>query len=347
LNHPDQEKQVVAGNDGARLGPIRKLMAKDMKAFYSHYKDGLRSGVFAIDQVAAYLLRSRGKGLRPMLTLLCVRACGANGNLTERSLSAALVVEMLHTASLVHDDVVDRADERRGRKTLNLVYNNKVAVLFGDFMLSRALAGMFAQRRFEVLDLFSDCAFRLSRGELVEAIGSRKLDLDKPKYFTMVSDKTASLISAACQMAPLSLDKDEFRDPLRKYGELLGIAFQIRDDLLDLGDGGPRIGKPLGLDMSQAKLTLPLIHTLEQLKQTDKRRVLAKLRKAKRYSKKGQIIDLKDILDLIHSTGGISYARGVAADYASKAVLALEPLPQSIYLDNLKLFAHYAAERNR
>ncbi|MBD3166172.1 polyprenyl synthetase family protein [bacterium] len=319
-----------------------------MKEFYRGYKEALRSGVLVIDEVAAYLLRSRGKGVRPMLTLLSARACGAHGALSEKTLIAALVVEMLHTATLVHDDVVDQAAERRGRKTISLVYNNKIAVLFGDFMLSRSLSGMLAQRDFRVLDLFSDCAYRLSRGELLEAIGTRKLNIDKNAYFEMVADKTASLISAACQMGPLSMRMgDEFVEPLRKYGELTGVAFQIRDDMLDLGSGGPSIGKPRGLDLGQAKMTLPLIHALEQVKPSQRKQVLAKLKKSKRLGKKGKTIDLSAIVALIHEKGGIEYARDVAVDYAVKAGEALDSLPDSVYRQHLKDFAMVAATRDR
>ncbi len=331
-----------------RLNEIRNLVAKDMRAYRKHYRHSFRSGVLIIDEIAAYLLASRGKGMRPMLTLLCARACGAPEELPDKTLTAAMVVEMLHTASLVHDDVVDSADERRGRRTLNVVYNNKVAVLFGDFMLSRSLAGMFEQRRMEVLDLFSDCAFRLAKGELVEAMRTRNLDIDKQTYFEMVSDKTASLISAACQMAPLSLGlSDDFREPLRRYGELLGVAFQIRDDLIDLGEGGPKVGKPLGLDLSQAKITLPLIHTLEQLSKAERKRVLMKLKRAKKLGKQGKVVDLMDVIELIRQKNGIEYSQNVALDYARKAGEALAPLPNNKYVEGLIRLARYVAERKR
>ncbi len=308
----------------------------------------LRSGIPIVDAVAAHLVRSRGKGLRPALTLLSARACGVEGELPERTLVAAMVVEMLHSASLVHDDVVDKADERRGRPTLNLVFNNKVAVLFGDFMLARALDGMFQQRSFRVLDLFSDCAVRLAKGELVEAIQTRKLTMDSSSYFQMVGDKTASLISAACQVGPLSLDLgDEYVEPLAKYGELVGVAFQIRDDLLDLGDGSERIGKPIGLDLGQAKITLPLLHTLEQLSEGQRRQVIRTLRRAKKRDKKGKTTDLADIVALIREQRGIEYAREVANDYADRAAEALDPLPQTEYLDQLRLFARFAADRDK
>ncbi len=327
---------------------VKEASRQDMRAFYRQYREQLRSGVFVIDQVSAYLIRTRGKGLRPMLTLLSARACGAEGPLPTKTNIAALVVEMLHTATLVHDDVVDRADKRRGMPTLNLVYNNKVAVLFGDFMLSRSLSGMLAQRNYEVLDLFSDCAFRLSRGELVEAIRARSLDLEKSSYFTMVSDKTASLISASCQMGPLSLGLDEtFVEPLKKYGELTGIAFQIRDDLLDLGDGGKRLGKPVGLDLGQAKLTLPLIHALEQVSDSQKKQILGKLRRAKRLEKRGRKIDLSDVQALIREKHGMEYSREIALDYARKAADSLVSLPESEYKNHLKTIAYYAASRNR
>jgi octaprenyl-diphosphate synthase len=279
---------------------------------------------------------------------LSARACGAKGPLPERTLTAALVVEMLHTATLIHDDVVDNADERRGRKTLNIIYNNKVAVLFGDLLLSKSMMGMLAQRRLDVLDLFSDCAVRMAQGELVEAVGTRKLNLSKTDYFKMVGDKTASLISAACQMGPLSLDYDEsFRHALAEYGELVGVGFQIRDDLLDFGDGSSKIGKPIGLDLGQAKMTLPIIHTLEQVSSSQQREILKKLKKSKKLGKKGKQLDLKEIIDLIKEKNGIEYSREIAFDYASKACQALDAIPDNQFRDHLKQFARFAAERNK
>lgn len=341
-------RPVIPETGPLRLKEILAPVQDDFKAFQRQFKKVIRSGIWVVDEVAAYLVRSRGKGLRPTLTLLSARACGVEGPLPERTLIAALVVEMLHTATLVHDDVVDRADERRGRPSLNLVFNNKVAVLFGDFMLARSLQGMLAQRSLDVLDLFSDCSIRLAQGELVEAIRARKLDLDKTDYFRMVGDKTASLISAACQMGPLSLGLgDDFRTPLAQYGELVGVAFQIRDDLLDLGDGSKRLGKPIGLDLGQAKLTLPLIHTLEQVSDGEKRDVQKKLRRAKKLGKKGKRVDLRDVIDLIHQHHGIEYSREVALDYANRACEALEDLPDNEYRTQLCRFARFAAERNK
>jgi len=328
---------------------ITAPVADDLKAFYRQYSKMLRSGVWVIDRVSAYLVKSRGKGLRPTLTLLAARASGARGGLPEKTFVAALVVEVLHTATLVHDDVVDRATERRGRPTLNLVFNNKVAVLFGDYLLSKSLQGMLAQRSLEVLDLFSDCSIRLAKGELVEAIGARKLDLDKSQYLQMVSDKTASLISAACQMGPISLGRPaEIVQPLGVYGEMAGIAFQIRDDLLDLGDGGNRIGKPVGIDLTQAKLTMPLIHALEQVSESERKEVLRTLRRAKRAWKRGKKADVDGVIGLIREKRGIEYSREIALEYAEKAEKALDALPdQNDYVVHLRRFARYAATRNK
>jgi octaprenyl-diphosphate synthase len=332
-----------------RAKEITAPVADDLKAFYRQYAKMLRSGVWMIDKVSAYLVKSRGKGLRPTLTLLAARASGAQGELPEKTLVAALVVEVLHTATLVHDDVVDRATERRGRPTLNLVFNNKVAVLFGDYLLSKSLQGMLAQRSLEVLDLFSDCSIRLAKGELMEAIGARKLNLDKNQYLQMVSDKTASLISAACQMGPLSLGmSSEYVRPLGVFGEMVGIAFQIRDDLLDLGDGSNEIGKPVGIDLSQAKLTMPLIHALEQVSEGEKKEVLRLLRKAKRAWKRGKKTNVDDVISLIKEKQGIEYSREIAIEYAMKAERALDDLPdQNEYVLHLCRFARYAATRNR
>lgn len=330
------------------LKDVTTPVKDDLKVLYRQFRKMLKSGIFLVDEVSSYLIKSRGKGLRPTLTLLAARSCGVQGPLPERTLIAGLVVEMLHTATLVHDDVVDKADERRGMPTLSFVFNNKVAVLFGDYMLARSMQGMLAQRSLDVLDLFSDCAIRLAEGELVEAVKARRLDLTKEDYFRMVGDKTASLISAACQMGPLSLDLgDEFRKPLGDYGELVGVAFQIRDDLLDLGDGSQKLGKPIGLDLGQAKLTLPLIHALEGVSLSDKKQILTKLRKAKRLGKKGKSLDLSDVINLIKEQHGIEYSRDIALDYARKASEALDDIPQNLFRDHLKRFAYYAAERNK
>ncbi|MFH0883391.1 MAG: polyprenyl synthetase family protein [bacterium] len=328
---------------------ITAPVADDLKAFYRQYAKMLRSGVWMIDKVSAYLVKSRGKGLRPTLTLLAARASGAQGELPEKTLIAALVVEVLHTATLVHDDVVDRATERRGRPTLNLVFNNKVAVLFGDYLLSKSLQGMLAQRSLEVLDLFSDCSIRLAKGELMEAIGARKLNLDKNQYLQMVSDKTASLISAACQMGPLSLGmSSEYVRPLGVFGEMVGIAFQIRDDLLDLGDGSNEIGKPVGIDLSQAKMTMPLIHALEQVSENEKKEVLRQLRRAKRAWKRGKKPNVDDVISLIREKQGIEYSRDIALEYSGKAEKSLDDLPgQNEYVHHLRRFARYAATRNK
>jgi octaprenyl-diphosphate synthase len=324
-------------------------VAEDLKEYYRQYADMLKSGVWMIDKISAFLVKSRGKGLRPTLTLLAARASGATGELPDRTHVAATVVEVLHTATLIHDDVVDRATERCGRPSLNLVFNNKVAVLFGDYLLSKSLQGMLAQRSLEVLDLFSDCSIRLAKGELVEAIGARKLNLEQDEYMRMISDKTASLISAACQMGPLSLGfGEEYAKPLGEFGENVGIAFQIRDDLLDLGDGGASIGKPVGIDLTQAKLTLPLIHALSNVRESEKKSVIRQLRKAKRAWKRGRKADVSDIVEVIRREGGIEFSRKVAMEYAEKASGALDALPvQNMYTDHLRRFAHYAATRNK
>jgi octaprenyl-diphosphate synthase len=321
----------------------------DLKAYFDRYTEMLKSGTWMIDKISAFLVKSRGKGLRPTLTLLAARACGHEGDLPDRTFVAATVVEVLHTATLVHDDVVDRATERRGRPSLNLVFNNKVAVLFGDYLLSKSLQGMLAQRSLEVLDLFSDVSIRLAKGELVEAIGSRKLDLNQADYMEMVSDKTASLVRAACQMGPLSLELDEeYTGPLGEYGENVGVAFQIRDDLLDLGDGGASIGKPVGIDLTQAKLTLPLIYALEQVGGGERKSVIRQLRRAKRAWKRGRKADVSGIVEVIRREGGIEYARAVALEYAERAAAALDELPlQNEFTDHLRRFAVYAATRDK
>ncbi len=279
-------------------------------------------------------MRTHGKGIRPTLALLC----GFLGDHRpdERCIRAAVLVELLHEATLVHDDVVDDADTRRGWPSLPAKFKNKVSVLFGDYMLSTVLAMTLESRDMKWLDILSETARRMSRGELNQAARAKRVDMNEEDYLKMIGDKTAALFSAACRLGGLTSGlNDEQVEALGVYGEQLGIAFQIKDDLLDLfGDSG--IGKPLGGDLKEKKLTLPLLHILSKVPPREASRIRARIR---RGIKRGEI---KDIAALVRDQGGESYAVERMELCRQRAVDALNAIPECPareYLINLTSFA--------
>ena len=280
----------------------------------------MRNRVFLLDQVVQYLLRQKGKQLRPILVLLTARACGG---ITESTYRAAALVELLHTATLVHDDVVDEADRRRGMFSINALWKNKVAVLLGDFLLSRGLLLALDHREYELLHIVSDAVRRMSEGELLQIEKARKLDIDESTYYSIISDKTASLLSACTSCGAHSAGVDEAtQEAMRSFGEELGMAFQIRDDLFDFG--AKDVGKPLGIDLQEKKMTLPLIHALEKADGKQKKRIMKVVRQ-KNKSKD----DVMEVGAFVTEHGGIEYARATMMKHADKALEILETLPDT------------------
>ena len=280
----------------------------------------MRNRVFLLDQVVQYLLRQKGKQLRPILVLLTARACGG---ITESTYRAAALVELLHTATLVHDDVVDEADRRRGMFYINALWKNKVAVLLGDFLLSRGLLLALDHREYELLHIVSDAVRRMSEGELLQIEKARKLDIDESTYYSIISDKTASLLSACTSCGAHSDGVDEAtQEAMRSFGEELGMAFQIRDDLFDFG--AKDVGKPLGIDLQEKKMTLPLIHALEKADGKQKKRIMKVVRQ-KNKSKD----DVMEVGAFVTEHGGIEYARATMMKHADKALEILETLPDT------------------
>jgi len=287
--------------------------------------------------VVAYLVSTHGKGIRPTITLLAARLGGAEAN--ERAIKAAVIVELLHEATLVHDDVVDESDTRRGWPSLPARFKNKVSVLFGDYMLASVLASTLEARDLDWLDVLSVTSRRMAKGELLQAARSRSLDMTEEDYLGMIADKTAALFSAACKLGGLSagLARDQI-ESLGVYGERLGVAFQIKDDLLDLF-GDAKIGKPLGGDLKERKLTLPLLAALVKSPPREGRRVRARIR---RGIKRGEV---KDVKEFIRTYGGDRYAEVMMERCRREAVDALALLPDVPARQILMQLTDFAVER--
>lgn len=320
------------------LDDIRRPVESELGTFRDYFRSAMKNRVFLLDQVVQYLLRQKGKQLRPILVLLTARACGG---ITESTYRAAALVELLHTATLVHDDVVDEADRRRGMFSINALWKNKVAVLLGDFLLSRGLLLALDHRDYELLHIVSDAVRRMSEGELLQIEKARKLDIDEATYYSIISDKTASLLSActSCGAHSAGVD-DETRDAMRSFGQELGMAFQIRDDLFDFGVKD--VGKPLGIDLQEKKMTLPLIHALEHADKARRKRIM-KIVRQKSKSRD----DVEEVGAFVTEFGGIEYARATMMKHADNAVNILETLPQTDARDALADLVRFTVTREK
>lgn len=323
----------------ASLESIKDPVAQELKMFQGHFREAMRSSVGLVDLVARYILRQKGKRVRPILVLLSAKACGG---ITERSYRGATLVEILHTATLVHDDVVDDAETRRGLASINAVWKNKVAVLMGDYLLSRGLLLSLEHGDHDFLDSTSQAVKRMSEGELLQIQKTRHLDLDEETYFKIIADKTASLLATCTEIGAASAsDRPELRTQMREFGELVGMAFQIRDDLLDYLGRRTLLGKPTGLDVKEKKLTLPLIHALRQADRKDARKALSIVKNGPATR------ELSWLMEFVEREGGIRYATETAERFADDAKRRLTILPESPSRAALQQFVDFVVSRDR
>ena len=304
-----------------KLADISLPIKSELERFEELFKQSMKSNVTLIDLIARYIIRQKGKKIRPLLVLLAAKA---SGGVTERTYRGAVMVELLHTATLVHDDVVDNADKRRGFWSINKVFKNKVAVLMGDYLLSRGLLIAVQNKDFDFLDVITTTVKRMSEGELLQIRKTRKLDIDEETYFKIISDKTASLLETCCQIGALSTSSDaNYNEAMRKFGEYIGIAFQIRDDILDYEGNTATIGKPIGGDIKEKKITLPLIYSLQQVPKNEATRI-------KKIIKNGDKKEsVAEIIDFVKRNNGLNYASETAASYSKKAMDVLTIFPDS------------------
>ncbi len=339
VSDPDRDTLSLDRPVPTTLDEIRVPVENDLDAFRSYFREAMRSDHMLLDKITQYVLWQKGKRIRPLLVLLSAQACGSTT--TDMTHRAAALVELLHTATLVHDDVVDDAEERRGVFSINALWKNKIAVLLGDFLLSRGLLLSLDHDDYSVLHTLSDAVRRMSEGELLQIEKSRLLDIDEETYFRIISDKTASLISACTTSGAVSVTDDEaLIERMEEFGETLGLAFQIRDDLFDFSVEDA--GKPIGIDLQEKKMTLPLIVSLREASRHEKKRILKLVDQDDKD--RG---DLRTIATFVDEHGGIEYARSKMESLAAEARSLLRALPPSEARTSLVGLTQFAIQRSR
>jgi octaprenyl-diphosphate synthase len=317
---------------------IKQPIIKEMELFESKFREAMVTKVPLLNRITHYIVRRKGKQMRPMFVFLVAKMV-SDGDFNERTYRGASVIELIHTATLVHDDVVDDSNRRRGFFSLNALWKNKIAVLVGDFLLSKGLLLSIDNDDFDILKLISVAVREMSEGELLQIEKSRKLDITESIYFDIIRQKTASLIAACCGIGAASVGgNDEEVKKMGKFGELIGIAFQIKDDLFDYSDA--KIGKPTGIDIKEQKMTLPLIYALNNC---DKKERIWLINSIKNYNKDKKRV--KEVIAFVKENGGIEYTIKKMNDYQSQALEILKSYPDSEYKDSLSTMVSYVIER--
>jgi octaprenyl-diphosphate synthase len=282
------------------LKEIQAPIAHEMMEFEKKFRDSMKSKVLLLDKIMTYIVKRKGKQMRPMFVFL---SAGVSGSINDSTYRGAALIELLHTATLVHDDVVDDSHYRRGFFSINALWKNKIAVLVGDYLLSRGLLLSIEYGDHKLLKIVSNAVREMSEGELLQMEKARKLDIDEEVYYDIIRQKTASLIASCCSVGASSSDADDATiEKMRLFGEKVGMAFQIKDDLFDYGTA--EIGKPLGIDIKEKKMTLPLIYALRNASFIEKKKVIFKIKNQSHKSKKVQ-----EVIDFVKKSGGIEYAQ--------------------------------------
>lgn len=317
---------------------IQAPIEREMGIFEEKFRDFMKSKVLLLDKIMNFIVRRKGKQLRPMFVFL---TAGVNGQITEATYRGAALIELLHTATLVHDDVVDDSNYRRGFFSINALWKNKIAVLVGDYLLSRGLLLSIENKDFHLLEIVSDAVREMSEGELLQIEKARNLDITEDVYYEIIRQKTASLISSCCGVGAASAGADpETVQRMLTFGEKVGIAFQIKDDLFDYGTA--EIGKPVGIDIKEKKMTLPLIYALQKASWLDKKRIIFMIKNQSNKPKKVQ-----EVIDFVKASGGIEYAIQAMNDYYREAKEILCTFPDSTYKDSLAGLVEYTIERKK
>ena len=317
---------------------IKQPIISEIELFEEKFKGAMLSKVPLLNRITYYIVRRKGKQMRPMFVFLVAKMV-SNGGFDERTFRGASVVELIHTATLVHDDVVDESNRRRGFFSLNAIWKNKIAVLVGDFLLSKGLLLSIDNEDFDLLKLISIAVREMSEGELLQIEKARKLDITEDIYFDIIRKKTATLIAACCGIGAASVgaNKDTVQQ-MRKFGEYIGMAFQIKDDLFDYYDG--KIGKPTGIDIKEKKMTLPLIHTLNVCSSKERSWLINSIKKHNRNKKR-----VKEVIAFVKENGGIEYSTSKMNNYKNRAIGILENYPSSKYKTSLIKMIDYVVER--
>ncbi|HEX5742436.1 MAG TPA: polyprenyl synthetase family protein [Flavobacteriaceae bacterium] len=317
---------------------IKLPIHKEMELFEEKFKDSMASQVPLLNRITYYIIRRKGKQMRPMFVFLVAKMV-SSGKMTERTYRGASVIELIHTATLVHDDVVDDSNRRRGFFSINALWKNKIAVLVGDFLLSKGLLLSIDNDDFDILKLISIAVREMSEGELLQIEKARKLDITEKVYFEIIRQKTATLIAACCGIGAASVDAtSEEIEKMRIFGEYIGMAFQMKDDLFDYTDD--QIGKPTGIDIKERKMTLPLIYALNVAQKKEKEWIINSVKNHNRDK-----IRVKEVIEKVKTLGGIEYTTNKMLEYQQKAYDLIKDYPESEYKTSLITMVNYVIDR--
>lgn len=320
------------------LAYIKSPIEQELKIFEDRFKNSVKSRVPLLDTIMNYIVKRKGKQMRPLLVLHCAKLFGEVNEATYRG---AALVELLHTATLVHDDVVDESNMRRGFFSINALWKNKVAVLVGDYLLSKGLLLSLRNKDFKALEILSTAVEQMSEGELLQMEKARKLNITEEVYFDIITKKTASLLASCCGIGAHSTSQDEkVVEDIILMGETIGIAFQIKDDLFDYGDN--KVGKPTGIDIVEKKMTLPLIYALEQGDKSEKRKIIRIIKKDKKSKK-----EVQQVIQFVNDKGGLEYAQKRMIEYKSKAEELLDNIPSIASKEYLSTLINYVINRKK
>ena len=320
------------------LAYIKSPIENELKIFEDKFKDSVKSKVPLLDTIMNYIVKRKGKQMRPLLVLHCAKLFG---EVNESTYRGAALVELLHTATLVHDDVVDESNMRRGFFSINALWKNKVAVLVGDYLLSKGLLLSLKNKDFKALEILSSAVEQMSEGELLQMEKARKLDITEEVYFDIITKKTASLLASCCGIGASSTGvSEEVLEDVIAMGEAVGIAFQIKDDLFDYGDN--KIGKPTGIDIIEKKMTLPLIYALNVADKGERRKIIKVIKNSKKSK-----ADIQEVIQFVKIKGGIEYAQTRMLEYKKKAEYLLNSIPTESSTEYLKALIDYVIERKK
>jgi octaprenyl-diphosphate synthase len=319
---------------------IKQPIAYEMELFEQKFQLSMSSKVALLNRITHYIVNRKGKQMRPMFVFLVAKMV-SNGEISERTYRGASVIELIHTATLVHDDVVDESNRRRGFFSINALWKNKIAILVGDYLLSKGLLLSIDNSDFDLLKIISIAVREMSEGELLQIEKARKLDITEDVYYEIIRQKTATLIAACCSLGAASV-KPETTDveTMRKFGELIGMAFQIKDDLFDYGEA--QIGKPTGIDIKEQKMTLPLIYVLNQASKQEKKWLINSIKNHNKDRKR-----VKEVINFVKEKGGLDYAVSKMKQFQTEALVILQNYPESQYRNSLELMVNYVIERKK
>ena len=319
---------------------IKKPIFNEMELFEKKFYESMSTKVSLLNRITHFIVRRKGKQMRPMFVFLCAKLVG-NGKVNEKTYRGASVIELIHTATLVHDDVIDDSSYRRGFFSINALWKNKIAVLVGDYLLSKGLLLCIEKKDFDILEIISVAVREMSEGELLQIEKARNLNITEEIYFEIIRQKTASLITACCAIGVSSVtNNSEYVKKIKILGEYIGIAFQIKDDLFDYGS--KKIGKPIGIDIKDQKMTLPFIFCMNNSNSKDKKWLINSIKNHNKNKKR-----VKEIISFVNKNGGIEYAKEKMEEFKLKAVKTLRSFSKNKYRDSLEMTINYVISRNQ